>query len=111
MERCGAYLADRNSLEPNLADSVVNLAARQGDANLFERFLEAARTAGTPQERRRFLMALGEFREPGLVKRALSLSLTDTVDTQASNARRRPGTGVLASRSQPSPHSVPETMA
>ncbi len=82
MERCGAYLDDRRSLEPNLADAVVNLAARQGDASLFERFLGAAKTAGTPQERRRFLMALGEFQEPDLVKRALSLSLTDTVGTQ-----------------------------
>ncbi len=60
----------------------MNLAARQGDASLFERFLGAAKTAGTPQERRRFLMALGEFQAPDLVKRALSLSLTDTVGTQ-----------------------------
>jgi puromycin-sensitive aminopeptidase len=82
MERCDAYLDDRRSLDPNLADSVVNLAARQGDASLFERLLGAAKNAGTPQERRRFLMALGEFRDPGLVKRTLSLSLTDTVGTQ-----------------------------
>jgi puromycin-sensitive aminopeptidase len=81
-ERCGAYLEDRRSLDPNLADSVVNLAARQGDASLFERLLGAAETAGTPQERRRFLMALGEFQHAELVKRALSLSLTDTVGTQ-----------------------------
>jgi len=82
MQRCSAYLDDRRSLEPNLADAVVNLAARKGDARLFERFLAAAKNAGTPQERRRFLMALGEFQEPELVDRALSLSLTDTVDTQ-----------------------------
>jgi puromycin-sensitive aminopeptidase len=82
MERCGAYLDDRRSLDPNLADTVVALAARQGGANLFEGFLGAANTAGTPQERRRFLMALGEFRDPDLVKRALSLSLTDAVGTQ-----------------------------
>jgi aminopeptidase N len=82
MKRCSAYLDDRRSLDPNLADSVVNLAARRGKASLFERFLRAAKAAGTPQERRRFLMALGEFQDPELVKRALSLSLTDTVGTQ-----------------------------
>ena len=82
MERCGAYLDDRRSLDPNLADAVVSLAARRGDASLFGGFLGAAKTAGTPQERRRFLMALGEFQEPDLVRRALSLSLTDTVGTQ-----------------------------
>jgi aminopeptidase N len=82
MERCDAYLDDRRSLEANLADSVVNLAARQGDASLFERFLRAAESAETPQERRRFLMALGEFQDSELVERTLSLSLTDTVGTQ-----------------------------
>jgi puromycin-sensitive aminopeptidase len=82
MERCVAYLEDRRSLDPNLADSVVNLAARRGGTSLFERLLRAAKTAGTPQERRRFLMGLGEFQDPGLVRRALSLSLTDTVGTQ-----------------------------
>jgi hypothetical protein len=82
MERCGAYLDDRRSLDPNLADSVVNLAAQQGDVSLFERFLGASTRAGTPQERRRFLMSLGEFRNPELVERALSLSLTDAVGTQ-----------------------------
>ncbi len=81
-ERCGAYLDDRRSLDPNLADSVVNLAAQQGDASLFERFLGASTRAGTPQERRRFLMCLGEFRDPDLVERALALSLTDAVGTQ-----------------------------
>jgi aminopeptidase N len=82
MERCHAYLDDRRSLEPNLADAVVILAARKGDARLFESFLAAAQSAETPQERRRFLMALGEFQERDLVERALSLSLTETVDTQ-----------------------------
>jgi len=82
MQRCSAYLDDRRSLDPNLADSVVNLAARRGEASLFERFLGAAKAAATPQERRRFLMALGEFQDPDLVKRALSLSLTKTVGTQ-----------------------------
>jgi aminopeptidase N len=82
MERCGTYLDDPRSLDPNLADSVVKLAAQQGDASLFERFLGASTSAGTPQERRRFLMSLGEFRNPDLAERALSLSLTDAVGTQ-----------------------------
>jgi hypothetical protein len=80
--RCRVYLDDRASLEPNLADGVVALAAQRGDAALFERFLAAAESADTPQDRRRMLMALGEFREPALVKRAVRLSLTPTVGTQ-----------------------------
>jgi puromycin-sensitive aminopeptidase len=80
--RFAAYLDDRASLEPNLADAVVALAARSGDAARFERLEKAMEAAETPQERRRFLFALGEFRAPKLVDRALALSLTDAVPTQ-----------------------------
>jgi puromycin-sensitive aminopeptidase len=81
-ERFHRYLADRRSLEPNLADLVVSLGARTGDAAGFDALLSAAEAAKTPQERRRMLMALGDFRAPALVSRALALSLTDAVGTQ-----------------------------
>jgi puromycin-sensitive aminopeptidase len=81
-ERCRAYLANRSSLEPNLADSVVALAAREGDGELFDALLGAAEKARTPQERRRFLLAVGEFRDPRLQDAALRAALTDTVPTQ-----------------------------
>jgi puromycin-sensitive aminopeptidase len=80
--RCERFLTDRRSLEPNLADAVVTLAARTGDAALFERFLAASRGAATPQDQRRFLLALGAFTDPELVDRALELTLTDAVGTQ-----------------------------
>jgi puromycin-sensitive aminopeptidase len=80
--RCRRYLDDRGCLDPNLADGVVNLAARGGDAALFERLLAAAGEARTPQERRRMLMALAEFRDPALFERTLQLSLGDAVGTQ-----------------------------
>jgi puromycin-sensitive aminopeptidase len=38
--------------------------------------------ADTPQERRRFLLALGEFREPALITRTLDATLGDRVPTQ-----------------------------
>ena len=41
--------------------------------------MEAART---PQERTRFEMALGAFRDPALVERTLELSLSNRVPTQ-----------------------------
>jgi puromycin-sensitive aminopeptidase len=80
--RCRAYLEDRRSLEPNLADAVVTLGARLGEGELFARFLTAAESATTPQERRRFLMGLGAFCKPDLVARALELSLDERVGTQ-----------------------------
>jgi puromycin-sensitive aminopeptidase len=36
--RCDTYLKDSRSLDPNLADGIVHLAARDGDAALYERF-------------------------------------------------------------------------
>ena len=80
--RCGRYLADRRSLDPNLADGVVALAARAGDAKLHRRFEGAMRRAGTPQEQRRFLFALADFRETAQIERTLALTLTDAVATQ-----------------------------
>ncbi|UCE85228.1 MAG: M1 family metallopeptidase, partial [Deltaproteobacteria bacterium] len=80
--RLDAYLADRTSLDANLADAVVAIGARGGDAARFDALLEASRRALTPQEARRLLLALGEFRADALIDRALALSLTDAVPTQ-----------------------------
>lgn len=80
--RFARWLADRSTLEPNLADAVTTLAARVGDEVRFDALLSAAGRATTPQERRRFLLALAEFRSRSLVDRMLALSLTDAVQTQ-----------------------------
>jgi len=80
--RCEDYLADRRAIDPDLADGVVALAARVGDAGLQRRFAAAMRDATTPQEARRFLLALGAFRAPRLVEKSLELALTQAVPTQ-----------------------------
>jgi len=80
--RCDGYLESRRSLDPNLADAVVSLAARDGDVALHRRFVEAMESTATPQEQRRFLLALGSFRAPGAVGRSLKLSLGSAVATQ-----------------------------
>jgi aminopeptidase N len=81
-ERCDAYLRDRRAVDPNLADAVVSLGARRGDARLFARLLRAMERAPTPQERRRFLFGLGEIRDAACVERALELGLDERVATQ-----------------------------
>jgi puromycin-sensitive aminopeptidase len=80
--RCDAYLKDRDSLDANLADGVVSLAARVGDERLHRQFLDAAEHSDTPQEKRRFLMATADFRDPKIVDTTLAMSLTETVPTQ-----------------------------
>jgi hypothetical protein len=80
--RIAPYLKSRGSLDANLAGPVVELAARRGDKARFEAYLRAMKSARTPQDRTRFEMALGSFRDPALVERALALALTDSVPTQ-----------------------------
>jgi puromycin-sensitive aminopeptidase len=80
--RLVAYLADRSSLEPNLADAVVSISARQGTEALYERYRELTASAPTPQERRRFLLNLASFRAPSLVERTLQATLASDVPTQ-----------------------------
>jgi puromycin-sensitive aminopeptidase len=80
--RCDAYLADRRSLDPNLADGVTAIAARAGDARRQRQFLEAMRGSDTPQEQRRFLFALADFSDAAAIERTLALTLTGAVATQ-----------------------------
>lgn len=82
--RLERYLADRVTLEPNLVSVVAGLVARDGDAALYERFLDRKRAsaADDPEEEERFLYALAAFEEPALVERTLALTCTDDVRPQ-----------------------------
>ncbi len=78
-----ARLLERpRSLDPNLVDAVVEMAARRGDATRFEAMLAAAEHGDTPQIRRRYLFALASFRAAPLVRRAQRLCLGAVVPTQ-----------------------------
>jgi puromycin-sensitive aminopeptidase len=81
--RLERYFIDRGSLDPNLASVVVGLAARDGDAALYDRYLERKRGAATdPEEEQRFLMALAAFEAPELIQRTLELAISNDVRAQ-----------------------------
>ena len=81
--RLERYLADRSSLDPNLASVVAGLAARDGDVDLYECYLERKRSAKTdPEEEQRFLLALTAFELPELIQRTLELALSTEVRAQ-----------------------------
>jgi puromycin-sensitive aminopeptidase len=80
--RLERYLVDRESLEPNLADPVVHLAARIGSLGRYHRYREVVAAARTPQERRRFLLALASFRNAEAIRETLEATLTPEVPTQ-----------------------------
>ncbi len=76
------YLADPLSIDPSIADTVVNIAALEGDAKLYDEFLAATKTAKSPEEYYRFFNALARFSDPALLKRTLDFSLTAEVRGQ-----------------------------
>jgi len=67
----GGYLKDPSSVDASIAGTVLALSAIRGDAPKFDLYRNAFEKAQVPAERRRFLQALGYFRDPALVDRAL----------------------------------------
>lgn len=81
--RIDRYLADAAVLDPNAVSTVAAIAAIDGDATLFDRYLDRKRQATSdPEEEQRFLLALGGFEKPELIDRALGLTMTDEVRPQ-----------------------------
>jgi alanyl aminopeptidase len=71
------WLEDRSAADPDMVPPLLELAARQGDRALYERFLAEAKRASERRDRLRVLRALGTFPDPGLRRDAFELSLGD----------------------------------
>jgi aminopeptidase N len=76
------FLENRSKVEPSLAGTVLNLAASQGDAALYERYLARLRKSTRPDEFYGWLSALTAFQDPALVRRTLDLTLTPEIRGQ-----------------------------
>jgi aminopeptidase N len=70
------------SVEPTLRGVAVNLAASDGDAALYDRYLARSKAAVNPEERYQFLYALTSFTNPDLVKRTMALVVSPDVRSQ-----------------------------
>ncbi|HEX6136540.1 MAG TPA: M1 family aminopeptidase [Casimicrobiaceae bacterium] len=75
-----AWIADRNAVDRGLADAVLIVAARTGDAALFEAMLREARATSDRLDRRKLMVALFSFGDPVLARRGLELLLDPGVD-------------------------------
>jgi hypothetical protein len=80
--RAAAYLQDRGAADANLVAALLTLGARGGDAARLQTYLDASQQDPTPQERRRFRMALADVRDPALVQEVLRICLTPVIPTQ-----------------------------
>ncbi|HUH04423.1 MAG TPA: M1 family aminopeptidase, partial [Kofleriaceae bacterium] len=81
-----AWLTDRKAVTPRMRDAVLRVAARHGDAALFDAFWAEAIATGSQPDRRALLTALGSFRDPALTSRALAAVLGDALDIRESLA-------------------------
>jgi alanyl aminopeptidase len=77
-----AYMEDESSIDPALAGTALRLSATRGDRALFKAYRKRFEKASVPEDRGRFLAALGSFRDPSIVEAALAYSLDGPLRTQ-----------------------------
>jgi alanyl aminopeptidase len=77
-----SWLKDRSAVDAAMVSAVLGVAARYGDAALFQAFAAEARKTTDRRERTAILEALGGFRDPPLVSAALALTLSTDLDAR-----------------------------
>jgi aminopeptidase N len=75
-------LAGTAPLDGTIASSVLHVAARHGDARLFDALVAAAERTSDPDEHYRYLYALTDFRDPALISRGLELAVSPQLRSQ-----------------------------
>jgi aminopeptidase N len=76
------YLRDPASVDPSMAGLVLKVAARSGDAALFDEYLAALQRLQSPEQFYNVAYALTEFRDPQLVERTLQLAISPATRNQ-----------------------------
>ncbi|HXW17303.1 MAG TPA: M1 family metallopeptidase, partial [Candidatus Acidoferrales bacterium] len=76
------YMKDPVSVEESLAGNALGIAAQNGDAALYDQYVEHLKTAKNPAEYYSYLGALTYFPEPALTKRTFDLALGPDVRNQ-----------------------------
>jgi aminopeptidase N/puromycin-sensitive aminopeptidase len=76
------YFIDRASVDPNLAEAALAVAARNGDGALFDKLQLTYENGTDPQVQDGALRLLASFRDPQLEKRALDFAVSSQVRNQ-----------------------------
>jgi len=85
------WLDDHGAVDPEVAGTVLHIAARYGDQKLFDRLLAEAKKSTDREERSRLLGALGSFVEPKLLQQSMALMLGDEFDLREGSNLLRGG--------------------
>ncbi|HSA93135.1 MAG TPA: M1 family metallopeptidase [Terriglobales bacterium] len=78
------YLADPKSVDATLAETVLSLAALDGDAALYQKYLAKMESDVEPEEHERYQDALTYFTGPALVRRSLEYAVSGRMRNQDS---------------------------
>ena len=70
-----AELAAPKSTDPTVLDAAVIIAAANGGAPLYEKYLARSKSAVDPEDRYRFLYGLTSFTDPALIRRTMEYAL------------------------------------
>ncbi len=76
------YLSEPKKIDPDLLDSIFKIVAFNGDEKTYQKLDTLWRTAKTPEDRVRSIMALPYFRKPELIDRTLKFSLGSEIRLQ-----------------------------
>ncbi|MGA2673554.1 MAG: M1 family aminopeptidase [Terracidiphilus sp.] len=76
------YLSDPASVDPTLGQTALAIAARNGDAALFDRLQQVAENSTNPEFQVGALRLLAEFQDPALVQRSLDYAIGGKVRNQ-----------------------------
>ena len=80
-ERFVAFLADPNSLAPDLRPSILGVVGRHADAPTWTKLHELGKATTSIEEKQNYYDALSASSDPKLVQRALQIALTDELPT------------------------------
>ncbi len=80
-----AYMKDPSSVDNASAQSALRIAARRGDAELYDRYMEHIKSAKTPEEYYSYFYSLPSFHDPALTKRTFEFALSPAVQNQDLN--------------------------
>lgn len=75
-------LARPGTIEPTLLNAAVTVAARHGDAAVYDKYLERSKVASDPEEHYRYMNALADFSDPALVRRTFDYIVGPEVRSQ-----------------------------
>jgi aminopeptidase N/puromycin-sensitive aminopeptidase len=78
------YLSNPASVDPNLANAAMAVAAANGDAAFFDRLQHVYETSDNPQLQEQALHLLATFKNPSLERRALDFAASGKVKNQDS---------------------------